>query len=83
MTKKELEQVSLENLREIVSGHSYKIFTWGKKNDGMMVDLTTANVMLTVYDAMKKESQELFEKRIKQSREWFMKAVGICWRCVK
>ena len=42
----------LDKLRQIVSEHQYQ------KIDGVLVDVVTANAILTVYDAMKKEDNK-------------------------
>ena len=42
----------LDKLRQIVNEHQYQ------KIDGVIVDIVTANAIITVYDAMKKEGNK-------------------------
>ena len=46
----------IDVLRRILKEHQYE------KIDGMIVDLTTANMLIKVHDALKPASQKTFDK---------------------
>ena len=73
-------------LRRIVKLHQHETI------DGYLVDAITANVILTVYDALNKErfacQQAGREETIQKRIDCFecaplLKLVDVCWRCVK
>lgn len=83
----ELAMASLSALRWIKEHKTYRLFTWPgevESMEPMLVDMTTANAVLTCYDALtKQENREKFERMIMASRAQFLKVVEICWRCIK
>jgi hypothetical protein len=61
----------IDNLREIVHSSS------AKKIDGMLVDITTANAILTVYDNLSDTNKA---KLIDMPLE---KMAAVCWRLLE
>lgn len=59
----------LDKLRQIVSEHQYQ------KIDGVIVDVVTANAILTIYDAMKKEENK--EKYLSMD---IRKMASVAWK---
>ena len=61
----------IEQLRKIVNDHQYG------KVDGHTVDVTTANMLVTVHDALSVENQAKFDNID------FLKLVNFGWKHVK
>lgn len=57
--------------RRIVANKQYK------EVDGVLLDLTTANLMVQVYDALSKKAQDKFDTLSVE------RAASICWKLVK
>lgn len=73
----------VQGLRDILGSKSRKSV---KFEDGtrMTVDLQTANVLLTVLDALKKpEAKEKFIRMVNKNANEFMKVVDFSWKQVK
>ncbi len=95
--EKRIVFASLENLQKIVKEHSFHLFVWecegtfAKMNfnfnskfkdfSPILVDVQTANMLLTVYEALKNKQE--FEAIIKRSRYQFAKMVEFGWSCIK
>ena len=89
-----LEKMSLQLLQEIVRDKSYKEVAWDDLEiltkeeakipecEGMIIDMQTANMLLTVYNALNKEHQAKFETMLTTWRG-FEKLVGFGWKQVK
>ena len=61
----------LDKLRQIVNEHQYR------KIDGVLVDVVTANAILTIYDAMKKEENK--EKYLSMD---IRKMANVAWQLI-
>lgn len=78
---------TIEHVRWIVEHMSYRHFAW--TNDApdaepILVDVQTANVLKTCYEAMQKpETIAKFEDWVHRSRATFVRTVGFCWNAVK
>lgn len=72
------EPSAIVTLRKIVNGGSYKAV---KLTDGQVtVDLTTANMLLTVYDNIKDKTK--FDELL-NTKAGFSKLVDIGWKVVR
>lgn len=65
------EQEKISAIREVVTGHSYG------KIDGVTLDVVTANMLITVYDALNEDNRKQF------ARFSIPKMVTIGWKLVK
>ena len=78
---------TIENVRAIVEKFSYKHFTWDNDESDwppLMVDVQTANVLCTIYDAFDSDkSRDKFGSWIRGNRALFIKAVDFCWAHIK
>lgn len=59
-----------------------EIREFGGKIEGTMIDMQTANMMVTVYDALGKPQQEKFD-RVMMTMRGFEKLVDFGWKQVK
>ena len=80
---KESENI-IDVLRRIVEGHSYETIEF-PKGGKLMVDVQTANAVITVYDALKEgRSKAKFEEMVNSgNRADFIKTVNIVWKLIK
>jgi len=60
-----------------------EITQYGGKINGHIIDVQTANALLTVYDAFQEERHK--EKFVKMLETWtnFEKLVSFAWKCIK
>ncbi len=77
-------KITIENLRYIVSKKSLKRLDVKDVNESNVLDMQTANVLLTVYDQLVKEKNtdmiERFEKLLNKNLHGLVTA---CWSLVK
>lgn len=73
----------IESVRNIRDRMAAKVFTWGNDGDGVVVDAQTANMLVTVYEALWPEMQAKVDRMIAASPGQFSKIVKVCWSCVK
>jgi len=73
----------IADVREIVTGSSYKTFTWGDDGDDLMVDMQTANMLCTIYDALRPALQTKYSDMLAESRHRFIKLVDFGWDQVR
>lgn len=94
LTKKELEYLSsvgnittaaqdnLQALRDIVSNKSHKKIKF-KDGRSAAVDLQSANVILTLYDALgNKDSKDKLERMLNNSLSDYSKVFNFAWKKV-
>ena len=95
----EAKFASFDLLRESVKTSSFKVFVWPnegafimgvfsfnskhQQTEPMLVDMNTANMLLTLYEALDREAQIKMESAIKCSRERFVQTVAVGWGAVK
>ena len=71
---------SLDALRGIIKDHSAVIFRW---HDGeLLVDVTTANLLVKVHDALGEENRRKHQQMMEKSAASFEKAVKVCWKSI-
>lgn len=70
-THSESEHEKMQAIRDIVLGHSYRVV------DGSTLDVVTANMLITVYDALSVENKTKFASFS------IPKMVSIGWKLVK
>lgn len=77
--KQNINEDVLQDLKQIVSDHQHKKIRF---EDGAIdVDGVTANMLLTVFDALsKEEAKEKFKRMLSQSTTSFMKLVDFGWK---
>ena len=82
--KEEAEETLLEGIKDIQDIVRAKIARRLKFKEGgtMKVDMTTANALLTVYDALNDANKKKFEEMLTKSKNTFMKAVDFTWKQV-
>ena len=73
---------SIELLERIVNEHTYREVGW-KDETPLLVDVTTANAMLTVYRALSSRNQARFASMIQQNKGRFCQLVDFCWEQVR
>lgn len=71
----------LDQLRAIVKQHQYQHVTM---DDGppIRVDATTANAMVTVFDALQSESNRDKWRNLSRTRVGFMRLIDFTWKAV-
>lgn len=77
------QPTSIEDVRQIVTGHSCMTFYWGSKSNKVLVDMQTANVICMVYDNIREDLKERLLKDLTTSRESFERLCTVCWKVVK
>lgn len=77
-----IKLTGIDDIRWIVKNHQYRSFYW---DDGksILVDVTTANMIITVYDVLNEKNKAKFHKRMLVSSDSFVKQVNMCWKLVK
>ena len=82
--KEEAEETLLEGIKDIQDIVRAKTARRLKFKEGgtMKVDMTTANALLTVYDALNDANKKKFEEMLTKSKNTFMKAVDFTWKQV-
>lgn len=73
----------IDSVREIVTGHSALSFKWNDGKGKVVVDVVTANMLCTVYDAANDKTKEIINTLIAKSRHHFIKAVDTGWKVCK
>ena len=71
----------IEDIQDIVKGKAARRLKF-KEGGTMKVDMTTANALLTVYDALNDANKKKFEEMLTKSKNTFMKAVDFTWKQV-
>ena len=81
MTTKTDRADVLDQLRAIVKQHQYQHVTMG---DGppIRVDATTANAMVTVFDALKSDANRDKWRKLARTRAGFMRLVDFTWNAI-
>lgn len=92
LTKKELNYLAsvgagekennLDVLKRIVREHQYEDVKFNKGGK-IRVDGTTANMLLTLYNALKPATQEKFVRMINNSKADFVRTVDFGWSKIK
>ncbi len=79
-----MKKITIENLRYIVKEKSLKRLDKKDVNESNVLDMQTANVLLTVYDQLVKEKNidmvERFERLMNKNLHGLVSA---CWSLVK
>jgi hypothetical protein len=70
----------LKTLKEIAETQTYKIIKFPEGNK-VIVDLTTANYLLAVYNVLGEKGKAKFMKDL-ETKESFMKVVSWCYNTV-
>jgi len=71
----------IEDIQDIVKAKAARRLKF-KQGGTMKVDMTTANALLTVYDALNAANKKKFEEMLTKSKNTFMKAVDFTWKQV-
>jgi hypothetical protein len=81
---KKLTPASLDNVQNILDTHTCAMFSWGVKDDEILVDAQTAQAVMVCYNALTaEENKAKFQRMIKASRNQFIKIVDFCWSHIK
>ena len=67
--------ITIEDFRRIVKNKAYEEF------DGVLVDMLTANMMVTIYDALSVENQFRLDALL--ATKPIAIVTGMCWKLVK
>lgn len=71
-----------ESIVKIVEEWGYRYLTWTDK-DPVLVDVTTARVLIKIHDAMSPEKQAKMESLIEIGPTNFINVVDVAWRCMQ
>lgn len=77
---------TIDNIRKVLDTCTAKLLTWKKtknKRGGLLLDIQTANMLITVYDAMKPETQTKVQAMMLESKAKFIKVVNVGWGCIR
>jgi len=72
----------LDTLRTIIKKETAATVKFADKKT-MKVDMTTANAVVTVFDALKKQNQEKFIEMLNKNKSTFSQIVSFVWKAVK
>ena len=72
----------LDTLRTIIKKKTATTVKFADKKT-MKVDMTTANAVVTVFDALKKQNQEKFIEMLNKNKSTFSQIVNFVWKAVK
>ena len=72
----------LDTLRTIIKKETAATVKFADKKT-MKVDMTTANAVVTVFDALKKQNQEKFIEMLNKNKSTFSQIVNFVWKAVK
>jgi len=72
---------SIKEIQDIVKSKSAKSLKF-KQGGSMKVDMTTANALLTVYDALNPSNKKKFEELLTKNKNTFSKMVDFSWKSV-
>jgi len=89
-----MAKMDLQLLKKIVDNKAYEEVTWPdviftpepedrEDHEGMIIDMQTANMLLTVYNALGKPESKLKFERMLTTYTDFMKLVDFGWKQVK
>lgn len=73
---------NIDVLKKAVEKHSAFVFTWGGKAR-ILVDVQTANMVMTIYNALNPANQEKTRLRISKSKESFLLLITQLWKFIK
>ncbi len=78
-------EVGMKAVIQCVEKRSAFVFIWNKdgKRTRLLVDMVTANMLKTVYEATKDETKAKMDELVRKSRAHFVALVDRCWKCVK
>lgn len=92
LSKKELDYLAsvdvsakennVDVLKRIVEGNQYEDIKFNKGGK-IRVDLQTANMLMTIYNALKPATKEKFERMVNNSKADFMRTVDFGWSKVR
>lgn len=77
---------SFDALKYVIEHRAYLCFTWPNdppESQPLLVDMFTANAMLTVYRALSEANQEKFRRMVGESRARLGQLVDFTWKAVK
>jgi hypothetical protein len=71
----------LKRLKQIVEEHQYQEFTWTNdpEEEPVLVDVQTANALLTIYNALNSKNQKTFNDKLENSRGMFFALVNFAF----
>lgn len=72
----------ITKLRDIVNGHQAETFTWPDGSE-LLVDVQTANALLTLYEALSIENQQFMAFKLEESKDSFGTTVEFAWNVAK
>ena len=81
----EIVVASYAQVRWIVDNHAFRCFTWPNDPEGfepLLVDGTTANMLVLIHDAICEENQAKMERLIAKHRAHFINLVEFSWKQV-
>jgi len=72
----------IDRLRDVVNEHQAVELEWG--DDKLLVDVQTANLLVTLYEALKEEANKsLLDLKLKESMKTFQQSVEFAWSKVR
>lgn len=71
----------INDLKHIVSVHQAEEFEW--KDGKLLVDVQTANVLVTLHEALGNENKKFMESKLEESLATFQQTVNFAWSKVK
>lgn len=90
--------MTISLLRSVVDNRQYEMAVWPSEgqfcnkiftfNDELfgsapaLIDMQTANVVLTIYDNLNPRTKLKFAQKIENERRWFVFICGKCWEWV-
>ena len=81
-----IREASWEAIATIKREWTAARLTWPDDEESaspLLVDASTAQVMVLVHDFLSRENRATLEKRVAQSRTWFLAYVNFCWMATK
>ena len=76
-------QASYQSVLDVLHNGAWKTFWWEGYRSEILMDMTTANLLVKVHDALSPESQKKMEQMIAASPENFDKVIKISWKATK
>jgi len=80
VTPSKLRTDIFESIYDCVNTHSVKHLSWG--GVPLILDVQTANLLKTVYEALSQVNKDKFKRSIQKSRQSFVTVVDFCWKTV-
>lgn len=86
VTPDHLVSASYDAVKRVLAERQWRAFRWPLTDDPddapIIVDMQTANVMVTIHDALSEANRVTFEDWVAMSRIHFAKMVAFCWNNV-